>query len=369
MNSSSRPIRVALIGYGFSGKTFHAPLITAVAGLELRAIASRDASKVHVDLPGITVDPDPLAIAISDEIDLVVIATPNESHAPIARVALAAGKHVIVDKPFTLNLTEARQLIALSEHKEVLLSVFHNRRWDSDFLTVRRAIDDRLIGTVTHFESHIDRFRPKVRDRWRERGGPGSGLWFDLGPHLVDQALQLFGLPDRVQGNLAQQRTGALSDDWAHVVLDYHERRVILHAASLTAGGTHRFTVHGDEGSLVKGKADRQEQQLLDGMRPGDAGWGEDAEALLVYDRSGSARSVPAIAGDQRLYYKGIVDTLSGKAGNPVTPIQALAVMAVLQAAVESAQTRTSVEVAMTPEERAEWARASGAYKRDNALR
>ncbi|MGD0135983.1 MAG: oxidoreductase [Bryobacteraceae bacterium] len=356
MNSSSRPIRVALIGYGFSGKTFHAPLIAAVAGFELRAIASRDAAKVHADLPDITVDPDPLAIATSDEIDLVVIATPNQSHAPIALAALAAGKHVIVDKPFALNLTEARELIALSEHQKVLLSVFHNRRWDSDFLTVRRAIGDRLVGTVTHFESHIDRFRPQVRDRWRERSGPGSGLWFDLGPHLVDQALQLFGLPDRVQGNLAQQRTGALSDDWAHVVLDYHERRVILHAASLIAGGTHRFTIHGDEGSLVKGKADRQERQLLDGTRPGDAGWGEDADALLVYDRSGASRSVPAIAGDQRLYYKGILDALSGNARNPVTPIQALAVMAVIQAAVESAHARTSVEVAMTPEERAEWA-------------
>jgi predicted dehydrogenase len=181
-------------------------------------------------------------------------------------------------------------------------------------------------------------------------------LWFDLGPHLVDQALQLFGLPDRVQGNLAQQRTGALSDDWAHVVLDYQERRVILHAGMLVAGGTQRFTVHGDEGSLVKEKADRQEQQLLGGMRPGDTGWGEDANALLVYDRSGTPRSVLATAGDQRLYYRGIVDALRGNGSNPVTPIQALAVMAVLEAAAESALMRASVEIAISSKERAQWA-------------
>jgi predicted dehydrogenase len=208
-------------------------------------------------------------------------------------------------------------LIALSERHGGLLSVFHNRRWDSDFLTVRRAIADGLVGPVTHFESHIDRFRPQVRNRWRERGGPGSGLWFDLGPHLVDQALQLFGLPDRVQGNLARQRVqgnlarqrvDAQSDDWAHVVLDYQERRVILHAGSLTAGGTHRFTVHGTAGTLVKQKADRQEQQLRDGMRPGDTGWGEDPDALLVYDGNDTQQSVPAVAGDQRSYYEGIVD-------------------------------------------------------------
>jgi predicted dehydrogenase len=353
---SSTPVRVGLIGYGFSGKTFHAPLIIAVAGLELAAIASRDAAKVHADLPSIVVNSDPLAIATSNEIDLVVIATPNESHAPIARAALAAGKHVVIDKPFALNLAEARELVTLSERHGVLLSVFHNRRWDSDFLTVRRAIGDGLVGAVTHFESHIDRFRPQVRNRFREQGGPGSGLWFDLGPHLVDQALQLFGLPDRVQGNLAQQRTGALSDDWAHVVLDYQERRVILHAGMLVAGGTQRFTVHGDEGSLVKEKADRQEQQLLGGMRPGDTGWGEDANALLVYDRSGTPRSVLATAGDQRLYYRGIVDALRGNGSNPVTPIQALAVMAVLEAAAESALMRASVEIAISSKERAQWA-------------
>jgi len=355
MSIPVNPVRVGLIGYGFSGKTFHAPLITAVSGLTLAAVASGDPNKVHADLPDVSVYADPLALATAEGIDLVVIATPNASHAPLARAALGAGKHVVVDKPFTLNLAEARELVALSAAQALTLSVFHNRRWDSDFLTIRQAIADGLVGKVVHFESHIDRFRPQVRKRWREDGGPGSGIWFDLGPHLVDQALQLFGLPERVQANFAHQRPRALADDWAHVVLDYGERRAVLHAGMLAAGGTSRFIVHGDAGSVVKRSADRQEQQLLSGMRPGQAGWGEDPDPLHAYDGSGEQRILPARAGDQRLYYEGIVAMLNGAVSGAASPIQALAVMAVIEAAVDSVRSGQSVAVALTAEERASW--------------
>jgi predicted dehydrogenase len=355
MSGALNPIRVGLIGYGYSGKTFHAPLIKAVSGLILKAVASRDPKKVHADLPDVSVFVDPLALATADGIDLVVIATPNASHAPLARTALAAGKHVVVDKPFTLNLAEARDLIALSTARALTLSVFHNRRWDSDYLTIQRAIADGLVGTVAHFESRIDRFRPQVRNRWREDGAAGSGIWFDLGPHLVDQALRLFGLPERVQANLAQQRPGALADDWAHVVLDYGERRAVLHAGMLVAGGTSRFIVHGDAGSVVKRSADRQEQQLLSGMRPGQAGWGEDPDPLIAYDGSGEQRILPARPGDQRQYYEGIVARLNGAGSGAATPIEALGVMAVIEAGVDSARSRKSVELSLTSEERASW--------------
>jgi predicted dehydrogenase len=355
MSITYNSVRVGLIGYGFSGKTFHAPLISAVRGLALSAIASSDPNKVHVDIPSVTIYEDPFSLATATDIDLVVIASPNASHAPLARAAIAAGKHVVIDKPFTLDLTEARDLIALSRSQSLLLSVFHNRRWDSDFLTIRQAIADGLVGRVSHFESHFDRFRPEVRDRWREDGGPGSGVWFDLGPHLIDQALQLFGLPDRVQANFAHQRAGSLVDDWAHVVLDYGERRALLHSGMMAAGGTSRFIVHGDAGSVVKRYADRQEQQLLSGIRPGEACWGADPDALLVYDRNGKERAVPATRGDQRMYYAGVVDALNGSVSNTVTPIQALAVMAVIEAAVNSVRTGVSVELPLTIEERASW--------------
>jgi predicted dehydrogenase len=347
------PIRVALIGYGFSGKTFHAPLIRAVPGLELVVVGSSDAAKVHADLPGITVLGDPLTAVTTPDIDLVVIATPNDSHAPLADAALNAGKHVVVDKPFTLDLASARALTATAARHDRLLTVFHNRRWDSDFLTVRQALADDVIGTVKHFESHFDRFRPQVRDRWREGDGPGSGLWFDLGPHLLDQALQLFGLPDSVTGNLAVLRDGARSDDWAHVVLDYPDKRVVLQASMLVAGGSPRFIVHGTAGSIVKQRPDVQEQQLLAGMTPGADGWGADPDALIVHDGDGGQREIASLPGNQRLFYAGLVEALHRRAPDPVPPVQAIAVMACIEAAAESARTLRAIAPALTDDERA----------------
>ena len=353
---SVHPFSVGLIGYGFAARTFHAPLLAAEPGLALVRVASSDAGKVHADLPAIGVDADPFAVTTAADTDLVVIASPNDSHAPLARAALAAGKHVVVDKPFTLDLAEARDLIALAGERGRLLSVFHNRRWDSDYLTVKAAIAAGLIGTVAHLESHIDRFRPAVRQRWREGAGPGSGVWFDLGPHLVDQALQLFGLPHAVTGSLAMQRDGALSDDWAHVVLDYGPRRVVLHASMLVAGGSPRFVVHGDRGSIVKRHPDQQEPQLLAGMAPGAPGWGADGDPLRVYDAGGLVTERPAEAGDQRGYYAGIAAALRGEAPNPVPAAQALAVMAVIEAAAQSARTGRTAALDLTEAERTGWA-------------
>ncbi|HEX7916275.1 oxidoreductase [Rudaea sp.] len=345
------PIRVGLIGYGYAGKTFHAPLIAATPGLQLACVASSDAAKVHADWPQVEVVADAPTLIARDDIDLVVIATPNETHAPLARTALRAGKHVVVDKPFALDLDEARDLIATAKENDRLLSVFHNRRWDSDFLGVKQAIADGLIGRVVHFESHIDRFRPEVRARWREGAGRGAGLWFDLGPHLIDQALQLFGLPQRVQANFARQREGALSDDWAHVVLDYRDGlRVILHASMLVAGGSPRFVVHGERGSLIKRDTDHQEAQLKAGLTPGADGWGADPDAMQLYDGTSTPRGIPTSRGDQREYYLGIERALHGLGPIPVTAEEAFAVMHVLEAAQHSARERSSVALpALTP--------------------
>ena len=348
--TSSAPIRVALVGYGFAGKTFHAPLICATPGLSLSVVGSRDAAKVQADWPNAAVIDDPLAAATDARADLVVIATPNHSHAPLARAALAAGKHVVVDKPFTLDLSEARELSALAEQHGRLLSVFQNRRWDSDFLGVKQAIDDGRLGEVAHFESHIDRFRPQVRERWREQAGPGTGVWWDLGPHLADQALCLFGLPDRVIASLAVQRTGGVVADWAHVVFEYARRRVVLHASMLAAGGSPRFLLHGSRGSLVKPLADQQEAQLLAGVVPGAPGWGEDPDSLMWHDENGVSR-IATPAGDQRRYYMAVRDAVLGQGANPVTPAQAVALMAVLEAAVKSADTGTAVRPALSERE------------------
>lgn len=343
---------VGLIGYGYAGRTFHAPLIAAEPRLALTAVASSRPDVVRADLPHVAVHADPLAMMA--QVDLVVVATPNDSHAPLAEAALAAGRHVVVDKPFALTLAEARGVVAAAESAGRLLSVFHNRRWDSDFRTVRDAIRGGLVGRATHLESHFDRFRPAVRDRWREREGPGAGVWFDLAPHLADQVLALWGLPDGVTASLVRQRPDAQADDWAHAVLDWADgRRAMLHAGMLVAGGSPRFTVHGDGGSVVKRLGDGQEAQLLAGVRPGAPGWGEDADPLLAYAPDGTVREVPAAPGDQRGFYAGVAAALAGDGPNPVPPAQALAVMAVVEAGRVSAATGARVGLALTTAERA----------------
>ncbi|MFK2875704.1 oxidoreductase [Rhodanobacter hydrolyticus] len=355
MHDSTAPLRVALVGYGFAGKTFHAPLICSVPGLVLDTVVSRDAGKVHADLPDVDVVADAAAAFVDPRLDLVVIASPNDTHVPLARAALEAGKHVVVDKPFALDLAQARELVAIAERERRVLSVFQNRRWDTGFLGVRQLMESGRLGKVTHFESRIDRFRPQVRARWREQAVAGSGLWYDLGPHLVDQALCLFGVPDRVQASLAMQRDGGEAVDWAHVVLEYDQRRVILHASMLVAGGSPRFIVHGTQGSVVKQKIDPQETQLLAGMRPGDAGWGEDTDNLLLYDGNGRAEPLAPPRGDQSRYYAAFRDTVQGRGPNPVPPRQAITVMAVIEAAMVSATEGKSVVLELSAAERGAW--------------
>jgi predicted dehydrogenase len=352
MTNANSTLRVGLIGYGYAGKTFHAPLIGATPGLQLAAVVSRDAAKVTADLPDMRVMDTPQMLFADPAIDVVVIATPNDTHAPLASEALRAGKHVVIDKPMALDLTEARALVAQADTSPGRLSVFHNRRWDSDYLAVKQAIADGLIGDVVHFESHIDRYRPVVRDRWRESAAPGAGIWYDLGPHLVDQALQLFGLPERVHASLVVQRAGGHSADWANVRLDYGVRQVIVHASMLVAGGARRFIVHGTRGSLIKTGADRQEAQMLAGQRPGSSGWGEDPDPLLHFDAEGKEHHRPAPSGDQRRYYVELRDALLARAPMPVRAIDALATMAVIEAGIAASREGHAMPLSLTQAER-----------------
>lgn len=360
MTDSTPTLRVALVGYGFAGKTFHAPLIRSVAGLELAAVVSRDAAKVHADLPAVAVVGNAADVFADERIDVVVLASPNDTHAPLAHAALAAGKHVVVDKPFALDLAQARGMAAAAAMHGRVLSVFQNRRWDSDFLGVQQVLAEGTLGRVMHVESHFDRFRPQVRARWREQAGVGSGLWYDLGPHLVDQALCLFGLPDGVWASLATQRDDGQATDWAHVVLHYGERRVVLHAGMLVAGGTARFTLHGTRGSLVKSTIDRQESQLLAGLQPGHPDWGRDPDDFLHYTGEGEPARIAAPRGDQSRYYAAFRDAVLGRGVNPVTPAQAIGVIAVIEAAIASAQDGRRMTLALEGDEWRAWSPTDG---------
>lgn len=342
-------LQVALVGYGFVGKVFHAPLIAAVDGLALHTIVSSNATAVHADFPQVRVVSS-LDDALADPaIDLVVIATPNALHAPQAHAALDAGKHVVVDKPFTVTVAEAEAVIVHAARVGTLVSVFHNRRYDADFLTLRRVLADEALGTVTQFESHFDRFRLEVRDRWRERPGPGAGLWFDLGPHLLDQALQLFGVPLGISADIAAQRDGGSTPDYFHAVLRYGRLRVILHASTMMAAHDLRFSVHGTHGSFVKQGLDSQEDALKAGRTPGDPMWGHDARpgTLTTVDRERtSTRIVAGEPGDYRRYYEGVRDAIRGAAPNPVPASDALAVMKLIELGAESSHTHREITVA-----------------------
>ena len=332
-------LNVALLGYGYVGRTFHAPLIEATPGLRLVAVGSSDASKVHADRPDVAVASADDVLARAD-VDLVVIATPNETHHPLACRALEAGRHVVVDKPFTITLAEAIDLARRAAERRLLLSVFHNLRWNADFLTLRALIESGRLGHVRFLESHFDRYRPMVRPRWREQPGPGSGIWYDLGSHLLDQALQLFGRPRAIYADLAMQRDGAVAVDYFHVLLRYETRRVVLHGSNLVAGGSPRFVLHGDAASYVKYGLDPQEEALRRGERPGAAGWGRDVQDGTLYVPSEPATQtepVPTQRGDWRLYYARIAEAASGAGANPVPPEQAIDVMELLELALQSA--------------------------------
>jgi predicted dehydrogenase len=345
-------IQVALIGYGYAGRTFHAPLIRATPGFELAAISSSRPDRVHADLPGIPVVTTPEETFALPSVELVVIATPNDTHVSIAASALTAGKHVVIEKPFAPTLEEARALALLAERNHRVLTVFQNRRWDGDFLAVTDLLARTALGDVAHFESHFDRYRALVRDRWRERAGVGSGLWYDLGPHLVDQALQLFGLPDRVMASLAAQRAGAQADDWAHAILEYRRLRVVLHASVLVAARLPRFVVHGQAGSWVKYGLDAQEGHLVAALTPGTAGPAPDSEhAVLVDGISGAENDMPIPRGDYRQFYMQLRDALQGVGSNPVPPAQALAVMAVVETAIRSSAEGRALVLPLTKEE------------------
>ncbi|KAF1723212.1 oxidoreductase [Pseudoxanthomonas wuyuanensis] len=341
-----KTLQVALIGYGFVGKVFHAPLIAHTEGLNLHTVVSRQPDVVAAAFPQVRIVAEADAAFADPAVDLVVIAAPNSAHAPLAEAALRHGKHVVVDKPFTVTLAEAQSVLAHAERSGRVLSVFQNRRWDADFLTVRKLIASGRLGEVAEFHSHFDRFRPRVADRWRERDEPGGGLWFDLGPHLLDQALQLFGMPQAIFADLAQQRAAAKTVDYFNVLLRYPRRRVVLHAGSLVPASGLRFAVHGTRGSYLKHGLDGQEDRLRAGGMPGEPGWGTDTQpGQLTVDEGGTLRtgSVASVPGDYREYYRGMRAAIMDGRPPPVTPQEALEVMGLIEMGIQSSLERREI--------------------------
>lgn len=344
MTDKAAPIGVGLIGFGLSGRVFHAPYVAANADLALRAVATHDPGSVreqHPGLPVVTVD----ALLQDPGVELVVVASPDALHAEHAIAALQAGKHVVVEKPFATRLDDARRMAETAERAGKLLAAFHNRRWDADFVTLERLVAEGRLGRVVQFESHFDRWRLAVAPVWKE--GRRGGVWLDLGPHLVDQAIRLLGMPQAITADIATLRVEAPAPDWFHVVLHYPGARAILHSSKLAADNALRFVVHGTAGSWIKHGLDTQEPLIVAGAKPGDAEVGMDPRAGLYTPASGPADAVhiPNLRGDYGRFWTALVAALRGEGPNPVPPADALAVMRVLEAGLDSADRGATVSL------------------------
>ncbi|ENQ3078194.1 oxidoreductase [Bacillus multifaciens] len=332
-------IGVGIVGYGFSSTTFHIPLLQTIEDYEIRAIVSSQEEKVKASFPHVEVVTTIDELVMQENIDLIIITSPNTTHFEFTKKAILHGKHVVVEKPFVVSIEEGEELIELAKQHGVVLSVYHNRRFDNDFRTIHKLLQDNKIGKIFTYEAHFDRFRPHVRDRWREHKLPGSGILFDLGSHLIDQALHLFGMPEAVYADVVNQRPGAQIDDYFHIILSYEEMRVILHSGSHVKYAGPHFSIHGEKGSIVKYGMDSQEEQLKAGKKPGDEGYGEDAMPMYaVLSTEEQEIRVPTEIGCYENYYKGVRDAIMNREMPPVTAEEALNVIRVITACLQSSQ-------------------------------
>lgn len=339
-------INVGLIGYGFGGKVFHAPLLTGIPGLKLLKVYEtrpeniKDIQKKYRETRVVSNIND---IFDDQDIQLVVVATPNRFHFDYAKLAMAKGKHVVVEKPFTVTSQEADELIAIAKQTNTLLTVHHNRRWDSDFKTVVKIIQSNLLGEIVEYEVHYDRFRAELKNSWKEqKSSPGAGVLYDLGSHLVDQAQYLFGLPQEIFGYLETQRRDAEVPDSFEIILKYPYHKVTLKAGMLIRETGPHFSIHGRKGSFLKFGMDVQEKELIAGKIPDDyVDWGKEPEEL--YGKINTEVNgihvmgkVESEAGDYRAFYRNVYKALLGEEELAVTPQQARNTIRILELAEQS---------------------------------
>jgi len=346
----AEPVVTAIIGYGMASRVFHAPIISTLNSMNLYGFVERHAEESRKKYPTTKLFRDTEKMLANQEIELVVITTPNESHFPLAIQALEAGKHVVVEKPFTPTYAQAQQLIELAEERDRVLSVFQNRRWDGDFLTVKNLLHDKTLGRLVEFESHFDRFRNRPKeDAWREKDLPGSGILYDLGSHLIDQALVLFGQPEMITADVRRQRDFGESDDFFEIILHYGQLRVVLKASMLVKEYGPRFILHGTEGAYVKYSLDPQEKALKSGEVPSDESWGREPKeqwGTLYMDVDGDTKKqkIETATGCYQKYYQNIADVIRGNGELMVKPEQARNTIRIIEKAFLSSRESRSVK-------------------------
>jgi predicted dehydrogenase len=345
------PIKTALCSFGMSGWVFHAPFINLHPGFELYGVLERSKNLAREKYPGIKTFRSLDELLQDDAVALLIVNTPNYTHYEYAKAGLEAGKHVVVEKPFTLHVTEAETLIELAEKKNKKLSVYQNRRWDSDFKTVQDVVNKKFLGRIVEAEIHFDRFKEGVGPKLhKEIPGPGTGILYDLGSHLIDQAIRLFGMPQSIFADTGIIRPVSKVDDYMELLLFCNTVRVRLKASYVVRELLPSYILHGAKGSFVKPRADVQETDLQAGKSPGVADWGEEPESgngLLHTEIGGKVirEYLPSLRGNYMEYYEGLYQALRNNAPLPVTAREGMEVIRVIEAAFKSVSEKRTIDL------------------------
>lgn len=337
-----RKINTALCSFGMSGKVFHAPFLEQHPGFELYAVWERSKKSIRELYPNV-ISYDSYEELLADEaIELVVVNTPTYTHYDFARAALLARKHVIVEKAFTVTVAQAEELIQLARSLNLQLSVYQNRRWDSDFKTVRKIVEEQHLGPIVEAEIHFDRYNLSLSPKaHKETPGPGAGVLHDLGPHIIDQALQLFGMPEALFADIRNLRPSSQVSDYIDILLFYPASRVRLKSSYFVKEPLPAFILHGHQGSFLKHRADVQETALQNGLKPGGKDWGKEPSwAQGILHTAGKEKDrreeIPTLSGNYMEYYNGIYEALTANKPLPVTAEDGLSIMRVIETAINS---------------------------------
>jgi scyllo-inositol 2-dehydrogenase (NADP+) len=340
------PVRTALIGYGSVAEKMHAPLISVCPDLDLVAVVERNGNQCEKKYPNVRTFKSLDELLAADFVDLICITTPNEFHFPMAKQCLLAGKHVVVDKPVTIFSQEAAELKKIAEEKDLICSVFHNRRYDGDFRTLQKLVADQTLGNLVYLESHFDRFRPQVSENWREKDVPGNGITYDLGSHLIDQVVLLFGKPESIFADIRKQRKNVIADDYFDISLFFSGFKARVTAGVLVNVPTPKFLLLGEKGSYQKFFLDVQEQAFKDGRIPEGSVWGVEPEErwgqlFLEY----VTIPYPTINGDYRIFYQNIADAILKDTALQVTLPQTISVLQIIESAFTSSKERREIKI------------------------
>lgn len=343
-------IKTGIASFGLSGSTFHAPFVETNEAFELSAICERSKNEAGKTYPHVRIVRNFDELISDTSLELIIVNTPDVTHYDYCRASLEAGKHVIVEKPFVFTVAEGEELIRLATEKGRMLTVFQNRRWDGDFMTISKVLRENKIGRVVEYRAAFQRFRPQIADTWKERNDRFVGIVYNLGPHLVDQAICLFGKPTGVFAQIRKQRTNSQIDDFCHILLIYPDLQVTLTAGMMMKEPIASFVLHGSNGSFVKMGIDPQEEQLRAGMLPTASGFGLDAPqyfGTLVYQQNGETirETVETLPGNYRYYFDAVAKCIRKKSAPPVSPDENLLIIRILEAAYQSNEQNKVVDI------------------------